>query len=835
MFLCGPTVFVCLCFFLLARWYSLLLLLFVFVVLLSLLSPGENLPRRSPRRPSSAAFQRSNSFYGASSSARPLTRTRSFTAGGSHKSPGKVPFDLGGEQASEDDQPSLHFSPNIKKRFALHSLLTSVCSSDKKKKISQAGTPPRQATTTAVRSSPRLLKRRSFSCIGFSTSVPLETGRSPGKTHTAAEAQHSDGAAVAASNAPLPSKTRLFSPARRSPRLNSSSGKQKKISQAGTPPRKATTTAVRSSPRLLKRRSFSCIGFSTSVPLEADRSPGKTHTAAETQHSDDAAVAASDSPLPSKTRLFSPARRSPRLKQKRLSGGTKVVENEACDATNHAIADTNSTEEIVGNVEEHLQPFLEDNLLRARGCKSDPVLRTEINTSLTSSRLSCSPNQEKGPELNRTPAKGPSVGEGEMVADNSLGSTQKCPRLETPCPVGTSPDRTDQSRSQGDGCVVLLNPVSKKILLSKRKQARYSPCAGESVQDTLREKGVGSEESPRNSRVQVWGVRGGAEAVSGGKASLDQMVCSTENHVRDPPTPIKSPPTSRERLSGGKGGLSVVLADLLKSPEVSAGGKSPLMSRSCSSRVSPAKSTQLAPRERPATPNNASKRSKRRATTSPVEAERLSPLNQILKQRKRKRADFGKAGKDDLMDESPLPELKIVLQSPARKKHGTEKRNKHNVSRTSSDESDWLCEIEKEQNESASLPAADELCFSSRVTRRTTPPNKRLRIDKSKVFGISRGKTKRLPLTSTLSNCDPAFDDDFLRFSPVRGRLKGKQRLPKTPISAGSLKFLQESPILCNESVESKSSLPLQGIEESGDSPLDGQHMELRERQSRKS
>lgn len=125
-------------------------------------------------------FQRSHSFYGRSASAGPLTRSRSFTGERTHPSPQNEPTETS-EVLLKTQTPKemsvaavtpLRVSPRRKKRFSLHSLLSTANESDQVIPSNQEPvTPIRQYMAT--RSSPRLkLKKRSFSCIGFS-SVPF--------------------------------------------------------------------------------------------------------------------------------------------------------------------------------------------------------------------------------------------------------------------------------------------------------------------------------------------------------------------------------------------------------------------------------------------------------------------------------------------------------------------------------------------------------------------------------------------------------------------------------------------------------------------------------------
>lgn len=219
---------------------------------------GENLPRRSPRRHPGSVFQRSRSFYGGKSC--PLVRTKSCSSAIQSHSPIKK-LDLDEQESfiedhsTQDDIPPsstsvkespVRVSPRRRSRFSLHTLLTSTETPNSKK--SKVLTPKKDEP---VRSSPRLLKKRSFSCIGFSNSVRLERSAS------------SESVPESRCRVVTPSKKVLQSPTRSSPRLKkmedarvecltSSENVSGDSCRAVTPKKKILHTPTRSSPRLKK-------------------------------------------------------------------------------------------------------------------------------------------------------------------------------------------------------------------------------------------------------------------------------------------------------------------------------------------------------------------------------------------------------------------------------------------------------------------------------------------------------------------------------------------------------------------------------------------------------
>ena len=222
-------------------------------------------------------FQRSQSFYGRSASAGPLTRTRSFTGVRSRDSPKKDPTEASKiilkktpQKLTVADVSPLRFSPRHKRKFSLHNLLTTTKECDQNEDISlkrQKPTTPTRQIMAPTRSSPRLLKKRSFSCIGFS-SVPFP-GVEENETNLPRPEPGLDGMDecvvlltpirnLLKSPVQVSRKVKAGTPSNQ-PSVVESSEQLDKLPQAlddnlATPVKIVISPAVRSSPRLLKKK-----------------------------------------------------------------------------------------------------------------------------------------------------------------------------------------------------------------------------------------------------------------------------------------------------------------------------------------------------------------------------------------------------------------------------------------------------------------------------------------------------------------------------------------------------------------------------------------------------
>ena len=226
-----------------------------------------------------------------------------------------------------------------------------------------------------------------------------------------------------------------------------------------------------------------------------------------------------------------------------------------------------------------------------------------------------------------------------------------------------------------------------------------------------------------------------------------------------------------------------------------------------------------------------------RSLGSPTDRKRLSPLNQILKQRKPKHQGFNKslvAKGTSISPESVHSGFSSpVVASPNTKKaarNGKRKKsprltfplskrrtaespdNSKNISRSSDEGNDWLDEIEMDQQRCTSLCSDDVLCEKEQSTFEsdsspTSPCSKKRRIDKSVVFGGKNFKKPHPKHVSFSGSCSKsrrrssdAFDGDpdddvFQSLVSVSIPLK-RTKIPSTPLSLSSIKQLQESPIL---------------------------------------
>ena len=184
--------------------------------------------------------------------------------------------------------------------------------------------------------------------------------------------------------------------------------------------------------------------------------------------------------------------------------------------------------------------------------------------------------------------------------------------------------------------------------------------------------------------------------------------------------------------------------------------------------------------------------------SSPAETKRLSPLNQILRQQKQKRCLSGSPA-DKCLREDIVLDVRDTPAKEAKKQHSTSRDVschvvvQDNNSRTSEDVDDWLKEIQKEFD----VSEADESQAA------LSPPLKKRRIHKSVVFGGKqawKGEKSKEENTSCSLNIGPSFEeeDEVFHSSAVTASCLRQRRVNKTPLSASSIKVLQESPILCD-------------------------------------
>lgn len=219
-----------------------------------------------------------------------------------------------------------------------------------------------------------------------------------------------------------------------------------------------------------------------------------------------------------------------------------------------------------------------------------------------------------------------------------------------------------------------------------------------------------------------------------------------------------------------------------------------------------------------------------RSLSSPSEKKRLSPLNQILKQRKPKPEFFCKSPNEKITPSSPdsvhsgLCSPDVIFQgtkvkrkrfleptaTPAKRKRKNSFNNSSNISKSSYKSNDILDGIGSDQNSSV-VWDEDILCQDHVDIEKRSPTISPLsgkpQIDKSVVFGgkdFKRPQTARVSFSGSSSKdrrrSSDAFDADpdddvFLGLISVSFPHR-RTRLPSTPVSLTSLKQLQESPIL---------------------------------------
>lgn len=193
--------------------------------------------------------------------------------------------------------------------------------------------------------------------------------------------------------------------------------------------------------------------------------------------------------------------------------------------------------------------------------------------------------------------------------------------------------------------------------------------------------------------------------------------------------------------------------------------------------------------------------------SSPAETKRLSPLNQILRQQKQKRCLSGSPA-DKCVREDTLLDVRDTPAKDTKRENSTGRGDANelslfnvscrvivqdNNSKTTADVDDWLTEMQKEFD----VSGADESQAA------LSPPIKRRRIHKSVVFGGKQArkgeKSKEETSSYSLIRNTSFEEDDELFHSPaVTVSSLRQRRVNKTPLSAGSIKVLEESPILCD-------------------------------------
>ena len=858
---------------------------------------GEMLPRRSPRRPPSLLSQRSQSFYGRSASAGILTRTKSFTGSSSRDSPKK-------EATAERDPGSskktpqkmsfaaavspLRFSPRQKKKFSLHSLLTTAKECDPKAKRLTSLHKPTTSNEKrlATRSSPRILKKRSFSCIGFSSvpfpgvqekksslhpvkprsfesanrNSPLKEGVcsdivAQGSMMKTPKKQKSDNLSEVGKITPKSASAQKMLFAAVSPLRSSPRPKEKCLPSPHkrTPP-KENLKATRSSPRLLTKRSLSAGGFSSFSGVQEKNS----------------------GPRCAKLRSFESAFRNSPLKQDVCSDD--VVQENLMKTPKKQKADNLSevgeiTPKSTSDKSEKRTP-LKDHLLDECVVLLTPIRRPlnsalHVSPKIETDESSSSSEGHTRPGVAETSKQGSdsaiAPAHVETPVKNDVNpAVRSSPRLgghrskrdilesskgtfhESLCSFTdfrSKDEKTANSSSEDsprftgetvvnprtpvkdrpfDDCVVLLSPIRRPLtsqvrLLSKEKVVLVVHSGSEGTAQL--------DENPDTNKVTDDGgnsllSKELATSTTSPAAMPSALDVSGERRLRK-----KSPTVTGEatgvtfKAEGKRSRVSQLGND--KCCSVSAGTeearrKSPyahFQGDAMSPRLTRAspKAAQLLLSQRPETSTTPQKKGKKKSngvSFSPVNPKRLSPLNQILRQQKRKRC-FSSSPADKRSREA----IEVCAQDTSRdiskkksvRVKGLDENSSLNVSSffveddnsmSSEDVADWLCEIEKEFDRS--VVEEDKGAKSPAIKRR--------RIDKSVVFGRKRvrkessRKQKKKSVNSSLSSDTSFEEDDEVFQSPgaLASACLKRRHLNKTPLSASSIKLLQESPILCD-------------------------------------
>ena len=658
-------------------------------------------------------FQRSQSFYGRSSSAGPLTRTRSFTGVRPRESPKKEPTEALESPARKTPQKltfaavsPLRFSPRHKRKFSLHSVLSTAKECDQKEDSSQKPhkpTTPKRQIKAPTRSSPRLLKKRSFSCIGF-LSVPFPGDKEQTFNPVGVESPVRGFPQITAGH--------------KSPRLkgHTQSHDPESLEQLdrlpkahdenlGTPMKNMTSPGVRSSPRLLEKRD-------------------KGELSKE--------VAGDSSCKPTDSKVAKPVMASPSPSKQNVTVPKTPVRD-------------HRFEECVVRLTPLRRPLTSPVHIRPQ----------EFNETIVSPG-------EKRSSLNET-------------TQNGESSPHSSTRLS-----GSSFDFPEH---QG-----------KRLSLKLRKRTPMSKSATECTGSTS--PGTEwficlTEESQEDCKVSSTSSRSSLTPAEGKHSSEAQF---------------NSPGLSRGSLE--KGGHSQVPTqckspDLIRGSSVSR-GNGPVAQFKSPPRRSPVRKCSLQ-NHSPQHSTPPVKKGKRKrnghsigACNSAAGSKSSSPLNQLLRQQKRKRC-FSSSPVDKCSSESiysrdtPSKNVRARTSLQGVNTKVPSPIAIENISRSSTKEDGWLTEMDN----SLQRPGIEESQTAS------SPPKKKRRIDKSVVFGgkhtLKEKKTKKERANSSLSSDTSFEEEDEVCQSPSSMASSLRRRhMNKTPLSASSIKILQESPLLCN-------------------------------------
>lgn len=697
----------------------------------------------------------------------------------------------------------LRFSPRQKKKFSLHSLLTTSKEHDQKKESSQshqnATKPKHKLTSTAIRSSPRLLKKRSFSCIGFSSVLSPEA-REKRKVIPLTEKPSSS------TNTQPPQKHTFLDADSQSGLMKTP---RKKKSDDDTDVRGTTPTLHGSSPRLIKQRFDSRVVVLSpeerkSTPLGArPRSCDNTNCTVSLKGSmktpmkekmdnfSDNEVTSSKSTLaqPEKRTplkdyhvdkcvvLLTPIRKS--LKSP-LHVPPEVLENFSSCSSRLSHRDGEESTKLESSVQD-----VDENVRTPARNRIKPALRS-------SPRLLCrcdsSDNSQQTPKQSLCNHE-----DFKPTVTVSLKSTR------TDLTDPTTPVRV----SHPDDCVVLLTPMrtlskSPVHLRSGEKMVTVIGSDSENAKvafDTdIKSLQSSSQTTPKSARVATIEHRLRAKSPILDNKSTDIESQGAElfrynktlTNESDKRLNDLTPTEGAERITRHTNFQEDEI--FLRMPSASVGGAQLPWNPALQSSTPP-------PKRR--------KKKSHGVSNSPAETKRLSPLNQILRQQKRKRC-FSASPADKCAREA----CEIYARDASSCAPRTHFKNGNKVkfslvnepcsvvedkTRLSEEADDWLSEMEEELDCSVA---------NSNETQKS-PATKKRRIHKSVVFGGKRTRKESVKKTRSKNvdssrNSDTSYEEDDEVFqSPgmLASRLT-RRHLNKTPISASSIKVLQESPIL---------------------------------------
>lgn len=722
-------------------------------------------------------FQRSQSFYGRSASAGPLTRTKSFNGGYARDFPKKEPTDGSDSVPSKETVikktpqklflatvSPLRFSPRQKKKFSLHSLLTTAkgCGQNKQSSPNRIRPTTPKEKLLATRSSPRLLKKRSFSCIGFS-SVPFPVVQDRKLDRLRAEPKSFEGTKH---KSPLMEDVCLDDVFQESLTRTPKKENADKISEVG----KVT-------------------------PKSAHAHPEKP-TSLKDYQMDDCVVRLT----PIRHHLKSPVQVSPKIITYRPSSCSKDLNQPG------------STIESSTHLEESASAS-NDNL--GTPVKGDIIPAVRSSPRLLGKR--------------DIPESAKETGESSYYSNNSKSKDEKKANPSSVVSPKSSRDDLTQSRTPVkdcpfDDCVVLLTPIRRPLTspVHGRSQEKNPPTKTVSVdaESSLLSKDVSNlTTSPRLSPRTT--MSSALDALEERRLSKYFPVVDSES------TGVSSKNEGTEWFN--RVGTLMEKNDKCRDTSAGTEGHAPLIQGAVKSpRLTRASTTaaQLLTNQRLHNFTPSPKKGKKKSHglfNSPAETKRLSPLNQILRQQKRKRcvsnspADkrSGECVEDRARDTSCTPRRTPRKETKKRKSVRGKDSDQPNVlnvscpvviednSRSSEEGDDWLREMEKEFDRS--------IAEKSEVTK--SPPTKKRRIHKSVVFGGKRAekesskKQKNKSINSSLSSDASYEEDDEVFQSPAAlasSLCLRRRNLNKTPLSASSIQVLQESPIL----FDSKLALP---------------------------